>query len=211
MEASGHLRSLFPACVVTLAGLPGRSGRGGPLAVPGAHQVRLMVGDWSGTRDLQVLIDPRVAADGVTQEDLEAQLALNLRIRDAIGEARKAAQRIAEVSEALAKRFDATTDANVTDRARRLDRRLDALKDRLVTAEDRYPQPMLIDQLQYLYGMTNGADQRPGADAYARLDELSAELSECTTELTSLLGKELTELNRMLRERGLEPVASAGR
>ncbi len=187
---------------------PARSGRGGPLAVPGGYQVRLTIGEWSETRGLEVLIDPRVAADGVTQEDLEAQLALNLRIRDAIGEARKAAHKIAKVREALAKRLDAEADADVADRARRLDRQLDALEDRLVTAEDRYPQPMLIDQLQYLYGMTNGADQRPGADAYARLDELSAELSECTAELTPLLGKELTELNRMLRERGLEPVAS---
>ncbi len=186
---------------------PSRSGRGGPLAVPGAYQVRLTVGDWSETRDLEVLIDPRVAADGITQQDLEAQLALNLRIRDAISEARKAAHRIAEVRTALKERLEAGGDADVAERSRRLDRQLGALEDRLVTAEDRYPQPMLIDQLQYLYGMTNGADQRPGADAYARLDELAAQLAASMAELSPLLGRELTELNRLLDDRGLEPVA----
>jgi hypothetical protein len=31
---------------------------------------------------------------------------------------------------------------------------------------------MLIDQVRYLYFMLNGADQRPGQDAYDRYDNL---------------------------------------
>jgi len=40
------------------------------------------------------------------------------------------------------------------------------------TADDRYPQPMLADQANYLYSMINSADQKPGKDAYIGLDEL---------------------------------------
>jgi len=44
----------------------------------------------------------------------------------------------------------------------------------LVTAKGPYPQPMLIDQTQYLGSMINRADQRPGNDAYIRFEELSS-------------------------------------
>jgi hypothetical protein len=40
----------------------------------------------------------------------------------------------------------------------------------------RYPQPMLLAQIQYLYGMLNGGDQKPGRDAWQRYEELHREL-----------------------------------
>ena len=35
-----------------------------------------------------------------------------------------------------------------------------------------YPTPMLVDQISYLYNMTNDADQVPGHDTYERYEEL---------------------------------------
>ena len=45
----------------------------------------------------------------------------------------------------------------------------------LVTEEGPYMQPMLIDQLKYLYNMVSRADQVLGKDAYNRFEELSNE------------------------------------
>jgi hypothetical protein len=46
-----------------------------------------------------------------------------------------------------------------------------------VTASGSYPQPMLIDQLSSVWRMANQADQRPGRDAFQRLEDLRGELA----------------------------------
>jgi hypothetical protein len=187
----------------------GRPGRGGPTAAPGTYQARLSLGDWSATRSFQVLIDPRVAADGVTQEDLEAQLAFNLRLLEMTSEARRAAQRVGALREELAGLSEVTEDGRLLRRAESLDDRLAAIESLFVTSEEgRYPQPMLLDQLQYLGGMTNDADQKLGADAYLRFDELKAELAGHLAAIERLLETELAELNTLLEDQGLAPVTT---
>ena len=46
----------------------------------------MTIGDWSQTQNFELLIDPRVAADGVTVADLREQFDLNTRISDCISE-----------------------------------------------------------------------------------------------------------------------------
>jgi hypothetical protein len=176
------------------------------MAVPGTYQARLSVADWRETRSFQVLIDPRVAADGVTQDDLEAQLALNLRIRDALSDARKTAHRIEAVRKQLKERAAEVETGEISARAEHLLQQLAAFDAILVTKDGRYQQPMLVDQLSYLANMTGRADQRPGADAYVRLEELKQELSGCAAELKRLLETELAELNGLLTRHGAAPV-----
>ena len=152
-------------------------GGDGPLAAPGTYQVRLSVGDTSLVQPLRLRIDPRVAEDGVTVADLKAQLDLNLQIRDAISEARKAA---AEMGKAEKEAEKALETGEITDaEAQDVRERMGELKKTLVTSEaGSYPQPMLIDQLEYLYGMTTRADQKLGQDAFSRFEELRGELDQ---------------------------------
>jgi outer membrane murein-binding lipoprotein Lpp len=153
----------------------------GPLAVPGNYKVRLTAGDWSQTRDLNLQIDPRVKADGVSNKDLQAQLELNLKIRNAIGQARK----MAAAMDTLESRID-STEANeqlARDEVEGMKKELEHLQNRLVTAEGiSYPPPMLIDQMEYMYYMTISADQRPGEDAYTRFQTLNNELKEISRD-----------------------------
>lgn len=153
----------------------------GPLAVPGMYKVRLSVGDWSQTRDLNVLIDPRVKKDGVTQADLQAQLDLNLKMRGAIGKANRIAAEIDTVrTHVAAGRENGQMDDAKT---KSLKEKLDKLYRRLVTSEEgSYPPPMLIDQFDYLYYMNISADQRPGDDAYTRFDTLNNRLEEIASD-----------------------------
>ena len=46
---------------------------------------------------------------------------------------------------------------------------------------------MLIDQINYLYGMLTAADQKPGRDAYQRYDELRAELDAWRGEMNGVV------------------------
>ncbi len=163
----------------------GRSGYG-PLAAPGNYQVRLSVGEWSMTRSLRVIIDPRVAADGVTTADLEDQLQLNLQIRDAISAARRIAHDMASYRDQLQAAME--SDERSADEVRPLLREIDRLHTQLVTSDEgSYPPPMLIDQLEYLYGMTTRADQRPGQDAFDRFSTLQSDLDTTLTDWRSTL------------------------
>ncbi|HEX7118782.1 MAG TPA: hypothetical protein VF212_08345 [Longimicrobiales bacterium] len=157
-----------------------RSGRNGPMVLPGTYQVRLTVGDWTQTRTLEVRMDPRVVDDGVTRGDLAEQLEHAFRVRDAISEANLALDRVRNARERLEAAGRSASDAA---------RRLDALRAALETADGRYMQPMLIDQLEYLYGMITDADQKLGRDAFIRYDELRAELDRILAELQAVEGR----------------------
>jgi photosystem II stability/assembly factor-like uncharacterized protein len=152
---------------------------GGPMVAPGTYQVRLTVGDWSATESFELLIDPRVAADGVTRADLVEQAELCLKVRDAITEAREAIRQLTAARRSLEGKTDGTS--------RRIDERLAEIQQRLVTGPVRYDMPMLADQLQYLNGMINRADQRLGRDAFERYDELRAELDAVKADLDTVL------------------------
>lgn len=146
--------------------------RRGPMVPPGDYQVRLTSGAWSETRPLRVRMDPRVAADGVTIADLEAQRAFNLEVADQMDKAWLA---VARIDSALGEPGDANE-------------MLSKIRALLVTDDsDSYPEPMLIDQLGYLYGFTTQGDHRPGRDAYHRLETLKGQLSEYLSTLRALL------------------------
>src|SRR5258708_21384885 len=55
------------------------------LAPPGSYQVKMTAGGRATTVPWRLLIDPRVAADGVTAADLRAQYAHNVRVRELTG------------------------------------------------------------------------------------------------------------------------------
>jgi hypothetical protein len=194
-------RSMGRAAVPTSMGLnrfrwdlqheAGRA-RSGPMAVPGDYTVRLSVGGWTDSAPLRVSIDPRVAEAGITQADLEEQLALNLRIRDVIGEARGAVDDLETAKTSTEEGVDLGGEAQR--RAEAALAELMRVEDALVTkTEGSYQTPRLVDQLNYLYGMTTSADQRPGRDAYLRLEFLEAELERHIGVLERILSNPITE------------------
>jgi hypothetical protein len=55
----------------------------------------------------------------------------------------------------------------------------------LKTADLVYPQPMLTDQIAYLYNMISRADQAPGKEAEDRFEELSAKFTSLSASINS--------------------------
>ena len=140
------------------------AGRGrAPLAVPGRYQVRLTVDGRSQTRPLEVRLDPRLTAAGLTTADLQEQLDLALKVQAAMTEAQQLAQQLRAARQQAAAGSPQATQ-------------LAAIDAKITTSPIRYSQPMLIDQLNYLYGLVTGADQKVGRDAIARYEELRREL-----------------------------------
>jgi hypothetical protein len=152
-----------------------QSGRRGPLAIPGTYQAQLTVAGRTQTETFTLMADPRVVADGMTQQDFADQLALSIQVRDALSEARMAALRVEKARE------DVRQGAAI-------DRELADLLAKLETAEGyTYPTPMLVAQLSYLYSNLDRADQEPGRDAYERYTELEGLLRDYVAELERIL------------------------
>ena len=154
------------------ASSPGASGRGGPMVPPGRYTARLSAGDWSASRTFEVMLDPRVAAEGIDEGLVRRQVEFALEVRDALSEARLAVHRIEEARELGAGELAAEVEA---------------VERELVTEPRRYSRPMLVDQLRYLYGNLIRADQEPGEDAVRRYDQLNTALQGHVRTLERLL------------------------
>jgi photosystem II stability/assembly factor-like uncharacterized protein len=165
----------------------GGGGRGnGPVIVPGSYTVRLAAGGKTMTQPLTVLIDPREAKDRVTIADLREQLQHNMRVRDMVTEVN---QLVATVDSARQRLKNAGGAADTL-------RRLDALREKLVTPAVRYSKPELQAHIQYLYSLTTQADQKIGRDAIDRYKTLRAELDRRQAEAKELLGGKAVSDNR---------------
>ena len=115
-------------------------GRSGPIMPPGDYTVRLTAGGATTETGLELRIDPRVAAEGVTIADLEAQYRFNLAVRETQAEAREVARGIADLREQLEEaRAGAGGGGNRTLDEVAAD--LDALDARVNDAEGSYPRP----------------------------------------------------------------------
>jgi hypothetical protein len=154
-----------------------RYGGGGPMVAPGKYQLKLSSHGWSRTQPLDVRLDPRLEKDGVTVADLQEQLQLLLKIREMVGEARRASQELDEHIKRL-------SSQNVA--ADRI-AKLQAVRARLITAPGPYPQPMLIDQLNGLSQMAGAADRRVGRSALEYFDVLKAQFVAIQVEAVRLL------------------------
>jgi hypothetical protein len=158
---------------------PRRSGQDGPLVAPGTYTVRLSTGGWSATRPLTVVEDPRVTADGVTQADLQEQLEHNLRVRDLVSDVNRAAAVVQAAQRRLAGATGAAADTL---------RQVNELAAALLTPPVRYSHPALQAHVQYLYGLTTGADQKVGRDAVERYSELRRQTDAFLAQLRAVLG-----------------------
>jgi photosystem II stability/assembly factor-like uncharacterized protein len=141
---------------------------------PGQYQARLKVGDKTFTQAFNVLIDPRVAEDGVTLVDLQEQYEHNMRMREIVTTVNQLVTRVRDAQN----KSNGSIDPN----------RLNAIAAKLLTEPVRYGKPGLQAHITYLAGMTANVDQKIGRDAIARYEVLKRELEAVKAEVEQLLG-----------------------
>jgi photosystem II stability/assembly factor-like uncharacterized protein len=146
---------------------------------PGQYQVRLKTGAVNLTQPLNVLIDPRVAADGVTQADLQEQFEHNMRMRELVSSVNQLATRIREAQAKL--RNTPGSDVNTANR-------VNVLAAKLLTEPVRYGKPGLQAHVSYLASMTANVDQKIGRDAIERYQVLKKEFDALRVEADQILG-----------------------
>lgn len=151
-------------------------GAGGPMVAPGKYTVRLTAGGQTQTRSVELKVDPRVTRDGVTQADIEEQVSFQLRVRDALSEARKLQQAVEQAMKQAGVPTLPAAQPGVAAAEVKFAHPLQAVWARLVDQAGIYPQPMLLSQLQNVQRMVGQADQKVGQDAVERFADLGKEL-----------------------------------
>ncbi len=141
--------------------------RGGPMVPPGIYRARLIVDGVTKTENIEVRIDPRVTKDGVTQADLVEQATFALKVRDALSDTRKLVERLRQAR-----------DRRTGDQGK-----IQELWDKLVNKPGPYPANMLLEQIGNIAREINVADQKVGASAFERYNDVMKELALIKAEV----------------------------
>ncbi len=142
-----------------------RSFKDGPAAKPGEYIIRMTVGEDVYTQSFKLKMDPRLAKH-VSAADIDAQVALQHKVRDLLSAARQLEDALVKEKKELKKIKDKSDE-----QAARL-KTVTAQLDKLKMKDGIYMQPMLVAQISYLYNMLNDTDQAPGNEALMRYKDL---------------------------------------
>ncbi|MEO0339036.1 MAG: hypothetical protein AAF242_07455 [Bacteroidota bacterium] len=141
----------------------------GPMVTPGVYTVRMSIGENTMEQELNLMMDPKVESSGVSLADLKAQEQVGLEIVSLLTEVKKMSH---QINKDLGK-LKGKKDASAEEKAKLA--KLEEVKKMLNRAQGTYTKPMLIDQINYLFGIVGRADQLPGKDVFDRLEELKVE------------------------------------
>ena len=179
----------------------------GPLAVPGAYQVRLTEGKASFTQKWEWRKDPRLTA---TQEDFQEQFDFLIQVRDKISEVNRNINRLRSVKsqlDALAKKIkDHENDKDIIEKIGILKEKLKAVEDVLIQSKSESRQdplnyPILLDnKIAALAGVVSRADAKPTDQNYAVFKELSAQADAQLIKLKQIFDTDITALNTLVAE-----------
>jgi len=185
----------------------------GPKVVPGTYQARLNVGGESLTQRFEILKDSRLE---VTQEELQAQLDLLLKIRNELTQAHDAIVRLRAVQDQIGstlERSSQTPDADaIAAAAEALTQKLTAVEEALYQTKNRSRQdPLnfpirLNNKLAALAGVVASADAAPTQQAHAVYDDLSSHIDAELARLEEILQSDLPAFNELVREKNVPAV-----
>jgi photosystem II stability/assembly factor-like uncharacterized protein len=140
---------------------------------PAQYQARVRVGEATLTTPFNVLIDPRVAEDGVTPADLQEQFDHGVKMNALV---QSVNQTLARVN--TAKTQFANDPAKL--------KLVTAMADKINTQPIRYGRPGLREHITYVSRLGLGVDQKVGRDAIERYKVLKAELDKIIEELNAI-------------------------
>ena len=182
-DAAPARRSVPPPRVTKVVGLNrfvwDVRNQAGVTLPPGRYQARIKTGGAVLTEPFNVLIDPRVAADGVTQGNLQEQFEHNMRLREMVTTVNALATRVRDAQRKLRDATEANAETF---------KRVNVLAGKLLTEPVRYGKPGLQAHIAYLAGMTANVDQKIGRDAIERYEVLKKELDAVRVEVDQVLG-----------------------
>lgn len=190
-----------------------RGGGASARAVPGMYSVRVEVGGQHADEEFEVRMDPRLAEE-ITVADLRAQFDHLIRARDRLNDLSEALTGLRQVRGAGEESAaDPRADSSVREAAAVANAALTAVEETMVQTQGAgFANPSRIrSHLQFV--MTASSSQRgehldapPTEQLVERLGDLEGELDGALRRLEAAYGDEVAELNRRLREAGMDAI-----
>ena len=186
-------------------------GLSGPVAAPGTYKVRLAVNGDVFTQEFEIRKDPRVSA---TQEDLDAQFALLIKIRDKLSQTQDAINSIRNVKGQLEgwKQRPGTSET-VLDAAASLEGKLGDIEEELIQPRssaplDRVNFPTRLNlKIASLTSVVASADAVPTQQSYQVFQDISARIDSELERLNEVNSTDLATFNNLVQDLGLAAVA----
>jgi inorganic triphosphatase YgiF len=179
----------------------------GPEVVPGNYQVRLTVNGKSYTTPLEIKADPRLQ---VTQQDLEKQLDLLLKIRERVTQAHDTVNQIrgirAQITELNKRLANQTQGKSVAEAGKQLDKKMTEIEEILIQTKAKSNQDVLNypirlnNYLVALGGVVGSSDSAPTQVSYEVFDMLSKQLDEQLARWKSVLSTDVPAYNDVVRK-----------
>jgi hypothetical protein len=185
----------------------------GPIAPPGAYQVRVTADGRTDTQPFAVKREPHVLAD-VTDADLQKEFQLALQIRDTAARANQAVRLVRGVRPQIQERagkLDSKTGPTAK-ALEALEQTLTALEAEVYQVKNQsFEDPLnfpirLNNKIASLQGIVESADARPTDQTYEMFKVLSSRLDEQMNRLDRAVQTELPQINRMLQRQRLAPI-----
>ncbi|MFN8481467.1 MAG: glycosyl hydrolase [Anaerolineae bacterium] len=179
----------------------------GPVVAPGTYSVTLTVSDFSATQPIEIVKEPNVTS---SQEDLQAQFDLQMRIYHKLNETVAALNQMRDLRAQLGAWKDRAAglpngEAIASNAGALSDKALDVEK-KLLWPDIKAPWKIndhgsrLLNQLMELPFAVGLGDYRPTDAAYQVFDELSGEIDAVLAEFAALKEQDLAALNRLIAE-----------
>lgn len=184
-----------------------------PLAPPGNYGVELTAAGLTCSGSFELLKDPRSSA---TQEDLNAQFALLVAIRDRLSEVRRAVREIGDirqqVEECERRAQGMPGTGSLSDAARQLKEVLSAIESELVAVplpgrSTRGLPSRLTEKLVALVPVVSSTDARPTRQSYEVFNMLSAGVNGNLGRLRSIVEKEVPAFIGLVQKLGVPAIA----
>lgn len=182
----------------------------GPKAPIGDYQVRIKIGDQSQTHPFKIELNPNLK--GITEEDLQKQFDLAMKIKDKTTTANEAVIKIRKIRKQVNTRFEQIEDDAIKQLGEGMLSKLAAIEEDLYQVRNQSNQdPLnfpikLNNRLASLRRSVENGDARPTDGAYQVFDELSTELTGHLNKLQGVMDNDLTKFNKALAAKQLDQV-----
>jgi len=185
----------------------------GPIAPPGAYQVKVTADDDTQTQSFAIRREPHILGH-VTDQDLREQFDLAMNVRNKVTQANESVRLIRGIKQQIVDR-KGKLDAKATAAARALDdleQSLSAVENeiyqtKLQSSQDPLNFPIkLNNKIATLQNVIESSDTAPTEQAYSVFRALSGRLDEQLTKLDAAVKTKLPAVNQLLQRQKLDPM-----
>ena len=182
----------------------------GPEALPGHYQARLTVLGKSYTAPLEIKPDPRLK---VTQEDLQKQFDLLMKIRDKLSDIDNTINQIRDLRSQITginKRLkDDPRQKTIGDAGKALDEKMTTVEEALIQTKSKSSQDVLNfpirlnNQMAALGGVVASAASAPTQQSYEVFDTLSQQVDEQLANWKNIVSTDLKSYDDLVRQQNV--------